>query len=179
MDSGEVRSDGEDGRGGRGSRGGRGGARRCTARTTTSDGAFEAAPQNTTIKLSQRWGVAHPRGASDAATGGEGNSATRARIHDDHRAMTTMIIIALAPPAAQNNKQQSTKDGLYEVDATGGQREGAGELRSGGDYGRGRRRARWATTITTTFEGARKAPLLNNQILYTTATTTRTRRQKR
>jgi len=87
-------------------------------------------PKNTTIKLSQRWGVAHPRGASGAATGGEGNSATRARMHDDHRAMTTMIIIALAPPAAQNNKQQSTKDGLYEVDATGGQREGAGELRT-------------------------------------------------
>ena len=37
MESGEVRSDGEDGRGG-------GGARRCTALTTTSDGAFEATP---------------------------------------------------------------------------------------------------------------------------------------
>jgi len=37
-------------------RGGGGGARRCTARTTTSDGAFEAASQNTTIKFSKTCG---------------------------------------------------------------------------------------------------------------------------
>ena len=53
--------------------GGGGGARRCTARTTTSDGAFEAAPQNTTIKLGR------------PTTGGEDDSATRARMRDDHR----------------------------------------------------------------------------------------------
>ena len=52
---------------------GGGGARRCTARTETSDRAFEAAPQNTTIKLG--W----------PTMGGEDDSAMRVRMRDDHR----------------------------------------------------------------------------------------------
>ena len=68
---------------------------------------------------------------------------------------------------------------VYEVDVTGGQREGVGELRSGGDYGRGRRRARWVTTMHHNVRRSEEGPLTQQSNLddgdNNTTTTKRTK----
>ena len=51
--------------------GGGGGARRCTVRTATSDGAFEAASKNTTIKLWKTCGGRREATAAGVERGGE------------------------------------------------------------------------------------------------------------